>query len=137
MYSIVLKDEIYINSKLEQFFGMPELIERLHQIYIKSMKITKNFKIQICVSSFKSHSVISTICNGFLIKNTRTSPAWLWLIFMLAYIYLTLVMNRTPPSGKCCIIIQLIDIISHYLNDKKKIPCWMCSRQSQCYFLRL
>lgn len=79
MYSIVLKDEIYINSKLEQFFGMPELIERLHQIYIKSMKITKNFKIQIC--SFKSHSVISTICYGFLIKNTHTSPAWLWLIF--------------------------------------------------------
>lgn len=49
MYSIVLKDAIYINNKLEQFFGMPELIERLHQIYIKSMKITKNFKIQICV----------------------------------------------------------------------------------------
>ena len=89
LYSIVVKDEIYINSKLEQFFGMPELIERLHQIYIKSMKITKNFKIQICVSCFKSHSVISTICNGFLIKNTHTSPAWLWLIFMLAYIYLT------------------------------------------------
>ena len=113
MYSIVLKDEIYINSKLEQFFGMPELIERLHQIYIKSMKITKTFKIQICVSSFKSHSVISTICNGFLIKNTHTSPAWLWLIFMLAYIYLTQVMNRTPPLGECCTIIQLIDIISH------------------------
>lgn len=35
MYSIVLKDEIYINSKLEQFFGMPELIEITSNIHQK------------------------------------------------------------------------------------------------------